>query len=504
MKRVGRNRILFVASEAFPLAKTGGLGDVCGALPAALARLDVDVRLILPGYPQALDALRQAREVTTLDDPVFGEGRLVGGHMPDSDLPVLLYDAPAYFRRRGGLYQDEVGQDWGDNHRRFAAFCHAAAKVAQGRAGITWQPDIVHSHDWHAGLVPALLAAGGGARPQSVFTIHNLAFQGNFPLGVFPEIGLPPQMVSSEGVEFYGNVSFLKAGLRYGNRLTTVSPNYAREILTPEHGCGMEGLLQARAADLLGILNGVDYNIWCPSRDGALPCQYTPEDLSGKAACKAALQQELGLPVKADLPLVIFVNRLTHQKMADALLDSIPSTLASGAQLVIHGTGDRAIERRLEEMQRTYPAQLVVRIGYSEAFAHRLHAGADLALTPARFEPCGLTTMYAMRYGAVPVTRKVGGLADTVENVDAAGSLMERGTGFVFQESSADHLTASLRRAVEWYRSDDLWRPVQVRAMRRDFGWERSAQRYLALYREMLGSEAAPAEEAEPLVSKVA
>ncbi len=486
MSSPNRARVLFASAEAFPIAKTGGLGDVCGALPAMLARLGVDVRLMVPGYPAALDMVSDPRPLERFADPILGGGRLVSGYMPDSGLPVLVFDAPPFFQRPGGLYQDAVGQDWSDNHRRFAAFSHAVARVGLGC--LPWRPDIIHANDWHTGLVPAILQQSSTVRPKTVFTAHNLAFQGNFPLEISGEIGLRNEMVSPDGVEFYGRVSFLKAGLRYSDRITTVSPNYAREILTPEHGCGMEGLLQARRRDLLGILNGVDYDIWCPSKDVELPFRYTPEELGGKQACKSSLQEELGLSAKAETPLVIFVNRLTHQKMADVVIESIPALIAAGAQLVLHGDGEREIEAKLGELCVHYSGRLAVRLGYGEALAHRLHAGADLALTPARFEPCGLTTMYAMRYGAIPITRKVGGLADTVENAQQADDQERGGTGFVFEEANAEELTSSVYRAIDWYRNDAASRPLQRRAMRRDFGWERSAQRYLALYRQVLAA----------------
>lgn len=478
-------RVLFVSSEAFPLAKTGGLGDVCSALPATLARLGADVRLMIPAYPQALDVALNKRVVAEFHD-LIGEGgcRLIAGTMPDSGLPVLLFDAPALFGRAGGLYQDGDGRDWLDNHRRFAVFSHAAARVAAGHiAG--WQPDVVHANDWHTGLLPALLHQQGPQRPRSVFTIHNLAFQGNFPLQVFPELGLPPEVGTPEGIEFYGQLSFMKSGIRYADRLTTVSPTYASEILTPEHGCGLEGLLRSRAADLTGILNGVDYDIWCPSKDAELPQQYTADELAGKKACKAALQQELGLPQAPDAPLMIFVNRLTHQKMADVVLEGLPAALASGAQVVVHGNGERRFEGGFRDMAAQYPQQMAARIGYTESLAHRLNAAADISLTPSRFEPCGLTTMYAMRYGAMPLTRPVGGLADTVQ--DAGHHRMDgaEGTGFMFEQANAGELATCMRRAMDWYRSEDAWRPLQHRAMKRDFGWERSAQRYLAVYDEL-------------------
>jgi starch synthase len=480
-----RPRVLFVSSEAYPLAKTGGLGDVCSALPATLSRLGADIRLMIPAYPQALDVAFNKRVVAEFHDLVGESGcRLIAGTMPDSGLPVLLLDAPHLFGRAGGLYQDGNGCDWRDNHRRFAVFCHAAARIAGG--GIAgWRPDVVHANDWHTGLLPALLRQAGPQRPRSVFTIHNLAFQGNFPLQVLSDLGLPPEAATPEGIEFYGQLSFMKSGIRYADRLTTVSPTYASEILTPEHGCGLEGLLRSRADDLTGILNGVDYDIWCPSKDAELPQQYTADDIAGKRSCKAALQQELDLPQAPDAPLMIFVNRLTHQKMADIVLEGLPEALASGAQIVIHGEGERRFEAAFQQMATQFPRQMATRVGYAESLAHRLNAAGDISLTPSRFEPCGLTTMYAMRYGAMPLTRPVGGLADTVQDAGHTHGDYAQGTGFVFGKATAVELASCMRRAMDWYRNVDAWRPLQRRAMRRDFGWERSAQRYLDVYGEL-------------------
>jgi len=485
-------RVLFVSSEAFPLAKTGGLADVCSALPATLAGLGVDIRIMIPGYPGALDALRRKQIVEKYNDAASGRDcSLIAGHMPDSGLPVLLLDCPGLFRRDGGLYQDSGGVDWRDNHRRFAALCAAAARVALGHTRLAWRPDIVHGNDWHTGPLSALLRQSGAARPKTVLTIHNLAFQGIFPLDVFPDLGLAAEALSPEGMEFYGQLSFLKAGIRYSDRLTTVSPNYAREILTPELGCGLESLLRRRGSDLVGILNGVNYEVWCPSRDAELPWRYTPDELSGKVACKAALQQEMGLPVEPTAPLMIYVNRLTHQKMADVLLQAIPAAVSTGAQIIVHGAGERAYEDAFSELARQHPKQVRARIGYHEALAHRMHAGADIALTPSRFEPCGLTTMYAMRYGALPVTRRVGGLADTVRDADAETQGAQDGTGFVFDAASVDELASCMRRAVDRYGNEAVWQKLQRRAMKRDFGWERSARRYLSLYDELMANEPA-------------
>jgi starch synthase len=473
-------RILFATSEMFPLAKTGGLADVSAALPATLLRLGVDIRTIIPGYPGAIDCLVDRRIIGTLDD--IG-GRLIEGRDPCSGLKVYLYDEPALYDRDGSLYQDPNGTDWCDNHRRYAAFCHAASRIARGSAGLGWQPDIVHSNDWHTGLLPAILSAYDAPRPATLFTIHNLAFQGNFDAALAADLGLPNEMLTSDGIEFYGKLSFLKAGLRYADKLTTVSPNYAREVLTPEFGCGMDGLLRARADDLVGILNGVDYTIWDPGTDEALPHRYGVEDLTGKDGCKAAVRGQLGLD-PSSAPLLIFVNRITHQKMADVLLAALPALIGSGIQVAIHGQGDRALEEALLAQAQSHGGRIAVDIGYDEQTARRLTAAADLSLTASRFEPCGLTTMYAMRYGALPVTRHVGGVTDTVVDADEALSGGEEATGFVFAAETVGEMLACVARAGQWYGRRD-WSRVQKSAMRRDFGWERSAQRYLELYRNL-------------------
>lgn len=476
-------RVLFVSAEAFPLAKTGGLADVAAALPLALSQLGVDVRLLLPAYPQALDLLREKRVVATLDD-IPGSGRLIAGWMPDTGLPVYLYDAPGLYRRNGTLYQDEHGSDWPDNHARYAALCHAACRIALGVESLKWKPALVHANDWHAALIPAILASSGPNRPRTLLTIHNMAFQGNFPCAAAGGLGLPAEMLSPNGIEFYGQVSFLKAGLLYSDRLTTVSPSYAREILTPEYGCGLDGVLRARADDLVGILNGVDYTVWDPAVDRDLPCRYAADDLAGKSACKAAIQDELGLG-RTDAPLVIFVNRLTHQKMADVMLAALPAILADGAQFVVHGQGDKTLEDKLVAATQAHPDRIVVRIGYREALARKLKAAADISLTASRFEPCGLTTMYAMRYGALPVTRHVGGLRDTVVDPDSDNAKEDGATGFVFEDETPEAMASGIRRASSYWCRQRDWRRIQRSAMRRDFGWTRSAQRYLEVYQKL-------------------
>jgi starch synthase len=481
-------RVLFVSSEAYPLAKTGGLADVSAALPMALAELGVDVRLVMPGYDQALSAA--ANKVAhakvahaSLDDP-GPPMQLISARMPDTGLPVWLVDTPTLFRRSGGPYQDESGQDWPDNAQRFSHFSQVVARIAADDAGLDWQPDVVHTNDWHTGLVPLLLQ-DRRARPATLFTIHNLAYQGIFPAATLADLGLPGDVFTSEGIEFHGQVSFLKAGIRYSDRLSTVSPSYAREIMTPEQSCGLDGLLHARACHLHGILNGVDYRLWNPGDDIHLAQGFTSRDLSGKRACKAELQRELGLDVDPDIPLIVSLSRITHQKMADVVLDALPAILDRPVQFALLGDGDRGMLNRFAETARNWPGRLAARSGYTEPGAHRLLAGGDLLLHPSRFEPCGLTPLYALCYGTLPVASEIGGLTDTI--VDATSDALRSGTanGFAFREATASVMVGALDRALALYRQPVAWRRMQTTAMAQDFGWNASAQHYLAIYRKL-------------------
>ncbi|MDX3966902.1 MAG: glycogen synthase GlgA [Bradyrhizobium sp.] len=481
-------RVLFASPEVFPLAKTGGLADVSAALPAALSEVGVDVRVAMPGYTEALDLADGKQKAVPLGNILgLGEAAVIAARTPDTGIPLWLVDCPALFRRPGGLYGDTEGRDWPDNALRFALFSHVVARLALGKAGANWRPHVAHVNDWHLGLVPALLAAQPGPHPRTILTIHNLAFQGVFPAEIFPRLGLPSEWLTADGVEFYGQVSFLKAGIRFADRLTTVSPNYAQEILTPAFGCGLDGLLRARAGDLVGILNGVDYKSWAPDSPTARHFPYSACDLSGKRRCKADLQDELGFGVDADTPLIAFVSRLTHQKMADVLPEIAPAIAGRGAQLAICGEGDRSIEQALRALEAAYPRQVAVRIGYEEALARRILAGADILVAPARFEPCGLTQMYAMRYGTIPVVRRIGGLADTVVGQGRGeDSPKRKGTGFTFDAPTSGDLAGAVECALDLYRQPAAWRGMQRRAMRQDFRWMRSAQRYQALYAELV------------------
>lgn len=475
--------MLFATAEAYPLAKTGGLADVSRSLPLALLRLGLDIRLLMPGYPGASLRLLNPKIVTRIPSALgVADATLVEGQLPDSDLPVYLIDSPSLYRRPGGLYQNEEGREWPDNALRFAFLSHVGAAIALGQILPRWAPDLVHANDWHAGLLPLYLTLAGGLKPATVFTTHNMAFQGNFPSHWLSKIGIPDACFQSQGVEFYDQISFLKAGLRYADRVTTVSPTYAKEILTAEFGCGMEGVLRQRGDEFSGILNGIDDGLWDPSSDPALPRNFHAADIAGKRVCKAALQAEMGLAIRPDTPLIGFVSRMTHQKMADVLLDALPRLLEHDVQFVALGEGDPAIEAGMAKIAAAHPGKAAANIGYEEATAHRLQAGSDILLAQARFEPCGLTQLYALKYGTLPVVRRTGGLADTVVDANPQTLADRSATGFVFDEPDPEALQGAIGRALSLYRERLIWRRLQLQAMAQDFSWHVSAKRYAALY----------------------
>jgi starch synthase len=480
-------RVLFVTSEAYPLAKSGGLADVSSALPMALKRQGIDVRILMPGYSSALTKLRNPRIEARLPSMLGVENAaIISGQIPNSSITAWLVDAPSLFCRNGGLYQDEGGKDWADNALRFAFLAHAAARLSSGLIP-GWKPDVVHANDWHIGLLPLLFSNEEGPHPATVFTIHNLAFQGNFSPEVLPAIGVAPEFFHADGMEFYGQASFLKTAIRYSDKITTVSPTYAQEVLEPEHGCGLDGVLRDRGGDFSGILNGIDGDFWNPATDINLAQSYSARDISGKRLCKAELQREFGLPLDSEAPVIGFVSRLAHQKMADVIHDAIPAIAESGAQFVLVAEGDPALEAAFEQFARQYPQNVAVHIGYDEVLAHRLQAGADMLLAPARFEPCGLTQLYALRYGTIPIVRNTGGLADTVTDATAENLSDRTATGIVFEDATLAGLLDAINRALALYREKLTWRRLQLQGMAQDFSWDRSAAKYAALYHEAAG-----------------
>jgi starch synthase len=481
-------KVLHVAAEVFPLVKTGGLADVVGALPQALTRAGVDVRLLLPGLPAIVDAVLHQKTVVELG-PMFGAGRVALrlGTMPYSHVPAYVIDAPYLYRRGGGPYQASDGSEWSDNLQRFALLGWVGAHLAAAELDADWAPQVLHAHDWHAALACAYMAAHPATTAASVFTVHNLAFQGLFAQHDFAQLGLPTRFLQSHGLEFHGQLSFMKAGLKYGHRITTVSPSYASEIATHEFGCGLDGVIRGRGADVSGILNGVDGTVWNPANDSSLAARYSAHDLDGKRRNKAALQREMGLEVKEASPLFGVVSRLTAQKGLDLVLTALPALLRSGAQLVLQGTGDPVLEAAFTAAAFAHPAQVAVRIGYDENFAHRLIAGADVILVPSRFEPCGLTQLYGLRYGTLPLVRRVGGLADTVVDASDAAVRDGRATGFCFDAATPAALESALQRAVQAYTQPMLWQRLMVTAMGQDFSWDGAAAHYVTLYRGLLG-----------------
>jgi starch synthase len=521
-------RVLFVTSEAFPLMKTGGLGDVCGSLPPALAALGVDVRVLMPAYPEALAAAGKTRPVARLALPPDGaEATLLEGRLPGTKVRVWLLDHPPSFDRPGNPYTAPDGHGWADNAQRFARLSRAAVALALGQSKIPWRPNVVHGHDWQTGLVAALLE-GERERPATVFTIHNLAYQGLFPYDAFVALRLPHRLWSFEALEFHGRLSFIKGGIAFADAVTTVSPNYAREIQTAEFGEGLDGLLRHRAAQgrghflpstvsaalahpvdrdsslfaagaagrklestassVVGILNGIDPALWNPARDPDIAARYSLRRLQDKLRNKLTLQHELRLPQDASVPLAGWVGRMVWQKGMDLLLAALPALAEQPMQLVLLGSGEARFEHAVREAAARHPGRIAALVGYDETLAHRIFAGADLFLMPSRFEPCGLSQLYALRYGTVPLVRGVGGLADTVSDASEESLRAGTATGIVFNEAQPEALTGACLRALELYRRPRLWRKLMLAGMRQDHSWRHSAQEYRGLYGSLIAN----------------
>jgi starch synthase len=478
-------RVLFAASEVSPLSKTGGLADVAHALPKALHRHGHDVRVVTPAYRDVLDAFRALRPVAALElngflMPVW-EGTL------ERDAPPLwLVDCPELFSRIGSLYTNSSGQEYPDNAQRFGLFSLLVARLALGRAGVDWTPEVLHLNDWHTGLAAAWIRQSP-KRPGTLFTIHNLAYQGNFPPAQAQALALPPEWMVPAGVEFHGQLSFMKAGLVHADAISTVSPSYAREIQTPEYGAGLDGVLSARSSALTGILNGIDEELWSPAVDAHLPRRYGPRDVvAGKRFNRHSLQRRLGLDVEDESLLAVYVGRLAHQKGVDFFLDRAAAVDRAGVQFALLGSGDRATEAAFAAFAAARPGRVAATLGYDEGLAHLMEAAADVFLMPSRFEPCGLNQMYSQRYGTIPVVRRTGGLADTVVDATPAALADGTATGIVFDHADAGAVGWAIGRAMELRREPEAWRALQRNGMRRDYGWPRAARRYVELYQTLI------------------
>ena len=474
-----------ISSEAAPFAKTGGLADVVGSLPLALRSFGDEAAVVIPRYA-SID-LKSARRVWDNLAVHFGpDSYPITIYRAAAEYPVFLVDCPPLFDRKG--FYGEAGVDFPDNHIRFAVFCRAALSVAR----FLFRTDIFHCHDWQSGLAPAYLRTTYAHDPtffgcRTLFTIHNLGYQGLFPRTAMDEVGLDPSLYRPDGMEFYGNASYLKAGIEFADALSTVSPTYAREIQTPEYGFGMDASIRRRSGVLSGILNGVDYTEWSPGADPHIPAHYSAEDLTGKAECKRRLLEEFGLPAAAmERPLLGIVSRFTPQKGTDILEEIVPQMIAEDVYLVALGTGEPAYEDFFRSMQQEYPGRVAVRIGFDNPLAHRIEAGADIFLMPSHYEPCGLNQIYSLHYGTVPVVRATGGLDDTIDDGTADDGTADEGTGFKFAEYSGGAFLEAVRTAVRTFADRPAWQQMMIRGMGRDFSWKTSAAAYSELYRRML------------------
>lgn len=476
-------RVLAVASEVYPIVKTGGLADVAGALPIALKAHGVEIRTLMPGYPEVMRLLSGADEIRRWPDYFGGPGRLLAGSRDGLDLFVL--DVPHLYARPGNPYVTTEGLDWPDNGMRFAALSRVAADIGHGLVA-AFVPDVVHAHDWQAGLAPAYLHYDGGARPGTVMTIHNMAYQGKFDRTLADAIGLPQDAsFDVHGLEYFGGISFLKAGLQLADRITTVSPTYAQEIQSDEGGMGLGGLLRERASVLSGILNGIDIEVWNPQTDPHIAYRFDAQDLTFRAANKAVLQQQFNLDSSDEAPLLGVISRLSWQKGLDLLLEAIPTILDQGMQLALLGSGDRDLQDRYQAAARANPGRIGVLIGYDEILAHLIQAGSDALLVPSRFEPCGLTQLCALRYGAVPIVSRVGGLEDTIVDIGETG---QNATGFKFGPVTADAFAGTLRKANAAFHDKPTWRRLQLSGLATDVSWRNRAGEYASLYRSLMAS----------------
>lgn len=478
-------KVLSVASEVYPLVKTGGLADVVGALPAALAAKGVEMRTLVPGYPKVMAALQNVETVLTVHT-LGGEAKILSAK--GGGLHLFVIDAPHLYMRDGGIYGDAAGNDWADNWMRFGALSQVAARIAEGDVP-GFVPDIVHAHDWQAGLVPAYLKYGKAYATPSILTVHNLAFQGRYAADIFPALGLPTHAYGMDGIEYFGGVGYLKAGLQSAWAVTTVSPTYAREIRSSEFGMGLDGLLNSRSSSVYGIVNGIDIDVWNPEKDKDIPKQFSAKSLSSRNLNRKALEKHFGLKSGSG-PIFVVISRLTWQKGLDLLSAAADTIVSLGGSLAVLGTGDAAIEGALHACAARHPGKVGVIIGYDEGLSHLMQAGGDAILIPSRFEPCGLTQLYALRYGCVPVVARTGGLADTVIDANDAALSMKVATGLQFAPVDTASLNDVISRTCVLFADNPTWTAMQVAGMSNDVSWDRSAGAYNNLYNSLLKSKA--------------
>ncbi|WP_455222425.1 glycogen synthase GlgA [Kaarinaea lacus] len=479
-------KILFASSEVQPLIKTGGLADVSGALPIALKKMRHDVRVIMPAYGDTIKKIKRTQRIATLNLPgIPGDITILKKKLPDSNVEVYFVDYPAAFQRSGNPYTNTEGNPWHDNAERFALFCRSITEVALNRAGLDWQPDVVHCNDWQTGLVPALLSMETTC-PATVFTIHNLAYQGLFPQQTFGYLGLPDALWSPDALEFHHQLSFIKGGIVFADRVNTVSPRYAREIQTPEFGYGLEGLLTHRSGKLSGIINGIDEQEWNPGNDPHLKSPYTLETITQKKPNKEFLQTSFDFPAKPDALLLGFIGRLVDQKGVDLIIKLIPQMDNLPVQLVILGSGDHVLERKLKELATQHSDTIKCHIGYDETLSHQIEAGCDVFLMPSRFEPCGLNQLYSLRYGTIPIVNNVGGLADSVTDLNEQYGNLDVASGFIMKQTSSEALYMQIVKAINVYQDQDKWSRLMKNGMSKDFSWTRSANEYVNLYNTAL------------------
>jgi starch synthase len=477
-------KVLSVASEIFPLVKTGGLADVVGALPAALKSKGVDMLSLVPGYPAVMAALDDAEPVHLYGDFYGGAAGLVRAKAKGLD--VIVLDAPHLYNRPGNIYLGPDGKDWPDNSKRYAALARAASDIGEGKVK-TFLPDVLHLHDWQAALAAANVryAAQGTRKPKTLLTVHNIAFQGTFGAQTFNDLGLPPNAYAVDGLEYYGGVSFLKGGLACADAISTVSPTYAQEITTPEFGMGLDGLLRQRRSVLTGIVNGIDTDVWNPETDKDIAVAYNVKSLEKRNANKRALEQRLSLET-GDGILHGVVSRLTWQKGLDLLAEHIDWLIATGARLALVGTGEPGLENTYREAAARHKGRIGISFKYDESLSHLVQAGADTMLVPSRFEPCGLTQIYGLRYGCVPLVGRTGGLADTVIDANEAALGPGVATGLQFSPINSANLQSTLERAARLYANKPVWTNMQKRGMAQDVSWDHSATAYHNLYKSLL------------------